>query len=182
MVDSMYHQMVKPISVDTAILTDASTAAADIDRCLNKMLYQSRPVYIGVPVDMSYRLIPAEGLNTPLKTELPPNDQATEDKVVTEILSCIEKGTYPVIIADGLAVRNGCVAEADKLAEVTGLPYFTTCMGKGGPNEDLPNFCGVYSGGGSTPAVRKAIEDDSDCVLWLGSFRVCSDSETCRTS
>ena len=168
----MYHEMVKHISADTAVLTEISTAAADIDRCLNSMLYHSRPVYIGVPVDMSHRLISADGLKTPLQTELPPNDEAAETSVVDKIVQKLEQSKYPVIIMDGNAVRNGCVAEADKLAEITGFPYFTTAMGKGGPNEDLPNFGGVYTGGGSTPGIKKALEEKADCVLWLGSFRV----------
>ena len=168
----MYHEMVKHISVDTTVLTETSTAAADIDRCLNNMLYHSRPVYIGVPVDISHRLISADGLRTPLKTELPPNDQETETNVVDQILQKLEKSKYPVIIVDGNAVRNGCVEEADRLAEITGFPYFTMSMGKGGPNEDLPNFGGVYQGAGSTEGIRKALEEKADCVLWLGSFRV----------
>ena len=168
----MYEEMVKHISADTAILTNIETAGEDIDRCLNNMLYHSRPVYIGVPVDVSHRLISEAGLMTPLRTALPPNDKSAEDAVVAEILARFAKGIYPVIIVDGNAVRNDCVKEADRLAEMTKLPYFTTCMGKGGPNEDLPNFAGVYQGAGSVEAVRIAIEDDSDCVLWLGSFRV----------
>ena len=75
-------------------------------------------------------------------------------------------------MVDGNTNRNGLNKEADKLAEITGLPYFATAMGKGGPNEDLPNFGGTYMGGGSTEAVRKAVEDDSDLVLYLGSLRV----------
>ncbi|KAK3679974.1 Pyruvate decarboxylase 1 [Recurvomyces mirabilis] len=76
-----------------------------------------------------------------------------------------------IILADGNIVRNHLTAEADKLAELTRWPYFTTCMGKGGVNEELPNYAGVYAGGGSIPEIRKAIEDDSDLVLWLGSYR-----------
>lgn len=167
----MYHEMIKHISADTTVLTDLSTAVADIDRCLNSMLYHSRPVYIGVPVDMSHRLVSAKGLETPLRTELPPNDQKAEANVVDQIVQKLGQSSYPVIILDGNAVRNGCTGEADKLAKITGLPYFTTCMGKGGPNEDLPNFGGVYQGAGSTPAIKKAVER-ADCVLWLGSFRV----------
>lgn len=169
---SMYHDMAKHISADTAILTDIATAGQDIDRCLNSMLYHSRPVYIGVPVDVSHRLISDAGLQTPLKTTLPPNDKATEDAVVAEIMSRLAKSSYPVIVVDGNAVRNDCIKEADKLAELTGVPYFTTCMGKGGPNEDLPNFAGVYQGAGSLEPIRAAIEDSADCVLYLGSFRV----------
>ncbi|KAF2159364.1 hypothetical protein M409DRAFT_71039 [Zasmidium cellare ATCC 36951] len=167
----MYHEMIKHISADTTVLTEISTAVADIDRCLNSMLYHSRPVYIGVPVDMSHRLVSADGLKTPLRTELPPNDQKTEASVVDQILQKLGKFSYPVIIADGNAVRDGCVAAEDRLAEITGFPYFTTCMGKGGPNEDLPNFGGVYQGAGSTPDIKKAVES-ADCVLWLGSFRL----------
>lgn len=177
----MYREMVKHISVDTAILTDLETAGADIDRCLNSMLYHSRPVYIGVPVDMSHRLIPDAGLSKALQTEMPPNDKQEEDAVVGEILKRLRSSSYPVIIADGNMVRNDCIPESDKLAELTGVPYFTTCMGKGGPNEDLPNFAGVYQGAGSIEAVRAAIEDKSDCVLYLGSFRVrrCLPDEVC---
>ena len=46
--------MAKHISADTIVLEDPSTAGNDIDRVLNTMLLESRPVYIGVPVDMSH--------------------------------------------------------------------------------------------------------------------------------
>ena len=170
----MYHEMVKHISVDTAVLTDVASAAADIDRCLNSMLYHSRPVYIGVPVDVSHRLIAADGLQIPLRTELPPNNEQVQKVVVDKILQRLEKSKYPIIIVDGNAVRNNCVAYADQLAKVTSIPFFTTCMGKGGPNEDLPNFGGVYAGGGSTSKIKSAVEEQADFVLWLGSFRVLS--------
>ena len=167
----MYHEMVKHISADSVVLTNPDTAGTEIDRCLNSMLYHSRPVYIGVPVDMSHRVIPADGLQQPLQTELPLNDEKMQEIVVNEILQRIENSQYPIIIVDGNAVRNNCISNADRLAEITKMPYFTTCMGKGGPNEDLPNFGGVYFGAGSTSKIRSAVEQ-ADCVLWLGSFRV----------
>ncbi|KAI7387565.1 pyruvate decarboxylase, partial [Hortaea werneckii] len=167
----MYHEMVKHISVDTAILTDPATAANDIDRCLNAMLYESRPVYIGVPVDMSHRIISAMGLKTPLVPHLPPNDINEEKNVIKETLSRLRVSKYPIIILDGNCVRNGCTRLANELAKCTGYAFFTTCMGKGGADETLPNFAGVYQGGGSLPAVRKAVEERADFVLWLGSFR-----------
>ncbi|KAK5735678.1 hypothetical protein LTR17_008029 [Elasticomyces elasticus] len=187
----MYHEMVKKISVATAVLTDLNTIASDIDRCLNTMLYESRPVYIGVPVDMSHQQISGEGLKTPLKRELPPNDKGEEDRVVKEIMSMIRRAKKPVIIMDGSAVRNNLTAESNKIAEITGWTFVTTCMGKGssslprtlsrymltylappgGANEALPNYSGIYGGAGSIEEVRKVVEDDSDFVLWIGSFR-----------
>ncbi|KAI7210258.1 pyruvate decarboxylase [Hortaea werneckii] len=167
----MYYEMVKHISVDTAILTDPATAADDVDRCLNTMLYESRPVYIGVPVDMSHRVISSIGLKTLLVRQLPPNDMNEESNVIQEITSRLRVSRYPIIILDGNCVRNGCAGLADELAESTGYAYFTTCMGKGGADETLPNFAGVYQGGGSLSAVVTAVEERADCLLWLGSSR-----------
>ena len=166
--------MVKHISADSVLLTEVSTAGEDIDRCLNSMLYHSRPVYIGVPVDMSHQLIWANGLQSPLQTELPPNDGTIQSVVVDKILQRLGRSEHPVIIVDGNAVRNNCIVYADRLAEITKFPYFTTLMGKGGPNEDLPNYGGVYQGAGSTSEIRRAVEGQADYVLWLGSFRVLS--------
>lgn len=42
-------------------------------------------------------------------------------------------------------------------------------MGKGGFNEDLPYFAGMYGGAGSHDGVKAGI-DNSDAVLWLGRF------------
>ena len=70
----MYHEMVKHISVDTVVLSDPKTAADDIDRVLNTMLRESRPVYIGVPVDMSHLECDAHSLGIPLEISLSPND------------------------------------------------------------------------------------------------------------
>lgn len=136
------------------------------------MLYESRPVYIGVPVDMSHRVISSIGLKTLLVRQLPPNDMNEESNVIQEITSRLRVSRYPIIILDGNCVRNGCAGLADELAESTGYAYFTTCMGKGGADETLPNFAGVYQGGGSLSAVVTAVEERADCLLWLGSSRV----------
>ncbi|KAK3070663.1 Pyruvate decarboxylase 1 [Teratosphaeriaceae sp. CCFEE 6253] len=168
----MHHSLgTGEFGVDTAVLTDPATAGAEIDRCLHAMLRESRPVYIGVPVDMSHHLVPAEGLKTPLRRDLPANDPSTEEQVVAEIWARIQRAKNPIIILDGNAVRNNLQAEANRLAEVSGWKFFTTCMGKGGADESLPNYAGVYQGGGSIEVVRKAVEDDADLVLWIGSFR-----------
>jgi len=165
--------MAKHISADTVVLSDPDKAGADIDRVLNTMLRESRPVYIGVPVDMSHLGCDAHGLETPLKTDLPPNDIALERKIVAEIRSRLERSENPIIIVDGNAVRNNQSELSRKISMLTGLPTFTTCMGKGALDETRPNFGGVYQGAGSHPGVRKAVES-SDCVLWIGNVQVSS--------
>jgi pyruvate decarboxylase len=167
----MYHEMAKHISADTVVLDDPSSAGDDIDRVLNTMLHESRPVYIGVPVDMSHLGCDARGLETPLKTTLPPNDADLEREVVAEIRSRLECSENPIIIVDGNAVRNNLSEVSKEVSMLTGLPTFTTCMGKGALDETQPNFGGVYQGAGSHPGVREAVEA-ADCVLWIGNVQV----------
>ena len=170
-VDSMFEKMAKFISVATAVLMDPNSAQTEIDRCLTAMLQESRPCYIGVPVDMSHLPCDASGLKTPLKRELPPNDKAQEQDLVNKLRSLLEKKVSPIFIVDGNAVRNNMTAECDRLSSITGFPTFTTSMGKGGTDETKSNFGGVYGGAGSVPDVKNAIES-SDCVFWFGNFPV----------
>ena len=70
------------------------------------------------------------------------------------------------------AVRHNVLFETSALAEATSFPTFVTAMGKSGVNEELPNFGGVYSGAGTYPGVKEAVET-SDAVLWIGNYPVC---------
>ena len=143
---SMFHEMAKHISAATTVLMDPKTAPAEIDRCLTTMLQESRPCYIGVPVDMSHLSCDSDGLNTPLTADLPPNDAAAEEQVVKELRDLLEKKNKPIIIVDGNANRNNLEAQCAKFSKLTGLPTFTTCMGKGGTDEESSSYGGVYGG------------------------------------
>ena len=98
---SMYEKMAGHITAAAVVLKDASTAAQEIDRVLAIMLQQSRPVYIGVPTDIAYAPVSKEGLETSLPATLPPNDKATEGKVVASIRSLLENASKPAVIVDG---------------------------------------------------------------------------------
>lgn len=54
--------------------------------------------------------------------------------------------------------------------KVSGLPTFVTPMGKGGIDETLPNYGGVYAGTGSNAGVRECVED-SDLIITVGSIK-----------
>jgi len=97
----MYANMAKQITADTVVISYPGTAAAEIDRALNIMMRESRPVYIGLPVDVAYATISAAPLNSPITTVLPLNEAALQKRVVAEIVSRIEKALSPIIIVDG---------------------------------------------------------------------------------
>lgn len=167
--------MSKKICCATTVLMNAETAASEIDRVLNEMLYQSQPGYIGIPTDICYTNIPLAHLQTPLRTELPGNDSGAEKRAVADIRELIETSSKPVIIVDGGATRNQVLSEVETLCEVTNLPYFSNPWGKGAVSEASDRFGGVYYGAGSKPDIKEAVES-SDCVLWIG--KLSSDTNT----
>jgi pyruvate decarboxylase len=65
------------------------------------MMYYSRPVYIGVPDNIGTLTIPVTGLQTPLVTTLPPNDEEVEENVVRQIIDLLASRTNTVVIFDG---------------------------------------------------------------------------------
>lgn len=93
--------MSKEISVATTVLKDPETAGAEIDRVLTTMIYESRPVYIGVPADMAYAPVSDEPLKTPLVTTLPKDEPSVIKSVVKEIRSRLEKASKPILLVDG---------------------------------------------------------------------------------
>ncbi|RKL44334.1 putative pyruvate decarboxylase C13A11.06 [Fusarium proliferatum] len=143
----MYENMAKKITAATVVINYAPTAAQEIDETLTTMMRESRPVYIGLSVDIAYEMIDAEGLNVPIPIKLLPNDPALEES----------------------AVRHGVLKESHELIKLTNFPTFTTAMGKGGLDEAIPQFAGVHSGAGTLPAVREALES-SDMVIWIGNY------------
>ena len=97
----MYENMAKNITVDTVVIDYAPTAAVEIDRVVATMMRESRPVYIGLSVDIAYELIDADGLDVPIPISLQPNDPALEKKVINEMRRMIEHAEKPAIIVDG---------------------------------------------------------------------------------
>jgi len=165
-----YHEMSKHISCATTVLNDASTAVSEIDRCLNAMMKYSQPVYIGIPTDTCFAKVSSATLKTPIVTSLEPNNEASENEVVTEIRKLLESKSNPIIIVDGGAVRHQVLPEVSQLIEVTPFPVFTTPMGKGAVDEKHPRFGGLYGGGGSlNEGIIKTVET-SEAILWIGNY------------
>lgn len=169
--------MVKHISVDSTVLLDPQTAPAKIDRCLTSMMQQSRPVYIGVPVDMSHLKCDASGLQTALPRALSPNNPQLEKEVVGKLRKMMEHSKNPIIIVDGFAARNNLQDQCRELSDLTGFPTFNTYMGKGCIDETTPNFGGLYTGAGTYEGVKKAVES-ADAVFWVGNVQVCTVAQT----
>lgn len=158
-----YFKAAQQFSIAHANLTDANTAAAEIDRVLTECLLmvrllllaqclvsrsnvspKARPVYLMLPTDIAYVRIPAARLNTPLNIEPPLNDPETEEFVLDEIVKLVEAAQDDVIIlVDACAIRHGVKQEVEELCKRTGYPVYSAPMGKTAVDETYSRYGGV---------------------------------------
>ncbi|MCJ1313757.1 hypothetical protein MMC25_007437 [Agyrium rufum] len=97
----MYHEMAKHITIATTVLNDAKTASSEIDRVLEAMMIQHRPVYIGLAVDVGPQKISSLGLTNPLQLTVPSNNSVIEGNLVKQITETVATAKKAIIIVDG---------------------------------------------------------------------------------
>ncbi|SCU79342.1 LAMI_0A08394g1_1 [Lachancea mirantina] len=166
---TVFHRMSANISETTAMVTDVTSAPAEIDRCIRTTYIKQRPVYLGLPANLVDKMVPASLLDKPIDLSLKPNDAEAEKEVVDTVLELIKDAKNPVILADACASRHNVKAETKKLIDLTQFPSFVTPMGKGGIDEKHPRFGGVYVGTLSSPEVKEAVES-ADLILSVGAL------------
>ena len=154
------------ITVASAVLDDATTAFAEIDRVLNAALRYKRPVYIELPRDMVD--VPGSASHTP-EVLREPSDADALREALGEALALLNAAAKPVILADVEIHRFGLQELALALIDKTGIPFATTILGKSVLGEQHPLYLGLYEGAMGVEAVREYVES-SDCVLMLGAF------------
>ena len=166
----VYMNMSKGISCASTLLMDKEGADKEIDRVLEVMCRERRPVYIGVPADICWDLVDSTGLENPLKAGVDPNDVDAEEAMVVAIRRLLEKAKRgAAIVVDAGAIRHEVLPQTRDLVDITNLPFFTTAMSKGALSERHPRFGGFYGGMFSKQDVRETLEG-ADVVLWIGSF------------
>ncbi len=161
---SVFMDMQKDITVAQTVLT-LGNAAAEIDRVLTACWQQKRPVYIGIPSDISYLEIdtPAQ----PLNLNYPPSNQDAVTELVERAARVLEAAKAPVILIDICAQRHPMKAFILELLAKTGIPFANMNMGKAIISETHPQFIGNYSGDYSALHVQEYVEK-SDCVITFG--------------
>ena len=162
-----FADMYKRITVCQVNLTDASTAPAEIDRCLRECWIRCRPVYIELPMDMVHEEVGHALLDTPIDLTPPPNNPKVENAAVKQVVDAICASKNPAIIVDGLHNRQEVGSEVRDLVRTTKIPAFTTTFGMSRVNEDLPNYHGLYLGATSPASVREYISA-CDLIIRVG--------------
>ncbi|KAK9694831.1 hypothetical protein K7432_013261 [Basidiobolus ranarum] len=143
-------------------------AASEIDRVLTECVQKVRPVYISLPTDVVDAEITVD--KKPLNLALPPNPEKIEAACIRQIAKAVEEAKDPIIIADACAIRHHCEKELLELIEKTGLPFYTTPMGKAVISESHPQFRGIYVGSLSNVRVKDEVEN-ADLILSIGGLK-----------
>lgn len=140
----------------------AENAQEEITRVLNTFMFERKPVYIGVPVDVCEKLIDN-------KSELkkPQSHTKNLDEAVAHAIKMLENAQKPVIIGGCLADRFGAKAVLRQFVKKAGFPTTTLAMGKGLIEEDAPNFIGTYLGSIDNRSVFDTVQG-SDCKISIG--------------
>ncbi|CEP20834.1 unnamed protein product [Cyberlindnera jadinii] len=167
----VYTKMVEDITCVSEIVTDATTAADQVDHVIKEIFKTSRPGVIFLPVDMSD--VPVEASRLTLDPAdrfhiVEDQDPALTNKLSTVILEKLYKSTNPAILADVLVSRyHDGVPLLREFVDRANVHSYTTFMGKSILDECHPTFVGDYIGLESNKGVKENLED-SDLVLFFG--------------
>jgi indolepyruvate decarboxylase len=118
--------VLREVTCDQAVLTDAATAPAEIARVLRSARERSLPVYIELPRDM----VGAECAAVPVLPRTPVDPEALRE-CAEEIVTRLSAAKRAAIIVDVEIRRYGIEEQVAELARTLKLPVVTTFMGRG---------------------------------------------------
>lgn len=163
---TVFYEMYKDITAAQTILSKEN-AAIEIDRVLVTCWLKKRPVYIGIPSDISYVQIDAP--QKALNIAYPSSNKDAVAEIVKRVELILEKARTPLVLIDICARTHPMKPLIWDFLQKTGLPFATMNMGKAILNESSPQFIGNYSGDFSTHGVQEQVEN-SDCIISFGTL------------
>jgi TPP-dependent 2-oxoacid decarboxylase len=154
----------KEMTCAQAQLSDAKTAAEEIDRVIAAVKRSKRPGYIELPRDM----VNAETVVCPKYPEQEkPVDKEALDRAVDRAVGILSKAQKPVISVGMEVHRFGFQKIVLELIERSGFPFVTGVLSKSVITEFHPQFCGVYAGAMSPEPVQQLVEG-ADGIIAVG--------------
>ncbi|GAA0325517.1 thiamine pyrophosphate-binding protein [Sphingomonas oligophenolica] len=155
------------VTVASEIITDPSLAPGQIDRALTAMLTFHRPIYLEVAANVwTQACARPHGTIKPVVLESNAKFLAA---MVAAAWGKIVSAQSPVLWFGVEIQRYGLQKLAQRLVDVSGLPFTTTSLGKTVLDEAQPQFIGTYAGPAS-PAVTRDVMGACDCPVALGAI------------
>lgn len=157
-------QIFERITCASAVLDDPYTACRQIDRALEALRRQCRPVYIELPrdrVDTPAYPVPGE------PAAVAGSDPASLREAVEETVALLKSARRPVLLAGVELHRRGLQDALVRLVEQARLPVASTLTGKSVIGERHPCYIGIYEGAMGPETTRREVEE-ADLLLMLG--------------
>lgn len=157
-----FYNMYKEVTAAQTIL-NKQNAKEEINRVLRECYLQKKPVYIGLPVDIT---------NVEIETYLPTTYKANSNEknlnqFIFDVKKIMSKSKHQAVLADYEVNRYKLNEELKCFIEKSDLPIAALTMGKGVFNENHKNFIGIYNGTLSDENVISVIKN-SDCIFSIG--------------
>jgi hypothetical protein len=132
------------VTVKSVVITNAGAAPAEIDSALTAMLTERRPVYIEVINNVWTQACrePAGKLE-PIRAYSDPNSLAAAVAAARQMVVSAES---PVFFFGVELQRFELQADAQRLVDLTRIPFTTTSLAKTVLDETQPLFAGTYAG------------------------------------
>ncbi len=168
-----YQAFIKAYSniVETTTFLTKENAKKEIDRVLEILIKEKKPIYIALPMDVC---------NATINETYQEIEQKSDEINLKEAIKCatelINNSNNPAILADVMIKRFNAKEEFYKLLQKSNYPVTTLLMGKDliSNNESL-NYSGTYVGKFGNPEAYNSI-NNSDCPIFIGT--VISDINT----
>lgn len=156
----------KEVTVAGAILR-AADASREIDRVLRAALDESKPVYLGIPMDIAAAPVSSAPLRRPLRAT--PSDGVALDDFRVALTEALEGLDTVTILAGPRIHRRRAETLLARIADHAGVRVATQASAKSMLPETHPASIGVYMGQMTpSPATRKAV-DDAPLVILAGT-------------
>jgi len=155
------------VTVASEIITDPDFAPEQVDRAITAMLTFRRPIYLEVLQNVWTQ--PCAKPKSHLAPVRETSNAKSLGKLIAAAWGAILSAQEPVLWFGVEIQRYGLQDLAQKLVDVSGLPFTTTSLGKTVLDEAQPHFIGTYAGPAS-PAITRTIMGACDCPIALGAI------------
>ena len=161
-----FERMFAEVTTAQAVL-GGGNAAEEIDRVLEALLATSKPVYLGVPLDVARAEVDATRLATPLARPVSDPDAVA---AFTEALGARIAHMDRVTVLAGPGVhRRGLEEAVARLAETGGVRIASQVGSKAILDERHPASLGTYLGRNTLDPRSQAVVDDAEVLVMIGT-------------
>ena len=143
----------------------AENAKIEIQTAIRTAKEKKKPVYLVVANDLVTK--PIKVWTEPIAPPRPTSNPNTLQAAVNHVRLLLERSHRPVILVDVKTMRFGLQTATRQLADAMNVPVVTMMYGKGGFDENHPNYIGMYLGSFGRTEVQSTVEN-ADCIIAIG--------------